>query len=445
MHKRKFHILHFLTVTLLLGGLSLAQSCTAVETERLPEAEDSPSGRDSVTVKVRLSSVSTKAYSADGTLISRLDVYGFSTGKVTSQEGTSESEGDPVFHASFTEEELSGDDFSIPLSALSGERTAYLFIANLPDEIGDFLAGLTLTKVKGAFPLSAGLYLGENHDLLTGSLLIEFFNDTETFVDLYHIGYRLDIGEVVLAEGSGFLSGKSVTIEKVALINAVNTVYFIKGDWSAFGSVESVYGQKQALRDGSLGGETEGYLPGVSTTYPTRTYTITGANRPSSLSGRFIHVHNLSNARKISVTAEGALEEATLRSPSEEMSDGVMHLGYSFYGIPGRTSSAVGIYGLTSSSQNISTKLVVEATVDDTTMFYPIPIIDPQPGRIYSIGRIVLDGEGSSYVNYYPSVSSSAASSPSEPLSSKSTGSPENKSSAFMEEVSSTLWNASYK
>ena len=420
-----------------LAALPLFLLCACAQ-EELPSVTESIPTDGKVSVRVHLGGIFPVKSTEGGSSIERLDVYAFSTGKDYTGKGATAPEGDPVEHLSFTGESLSESGGTIKVSALSGERLSYLFIANLSDDSGEFLSSFTLSKIGGAFPLSAGNFRGIGADPMCGSTVIEFFKDSDIEVEMHHLGYRLEIGQIGISEGSSFLSGKSVFITRIALINASNTLSLIKGGWSSFGSEEAIYGEKQALMEGTLGGFSEGYLTGAGTAYPTRAYTVTGANRPSSLSGRFIHVHNLSNGRKISLTANGGLLEATRVEIGQEIPEsGVLSLDCSLYGIPGRTSSTVGVYDLSSATQNISTKLVVEAIVDGTTLFYPIAIIDPQPGKVYRIGKVILDGEGSPYVNFYPKISTSSASTNGiSPLS-------ESLPPVRLEDTSASLWETS--
>ena len=81
--------------------------------------------------------------------------------------------------------------------------------------------------------------------------------------------------------------------------------------------------------------------------------------------------------------------------------DNTIQINKTVTGLPGNYSEPKPINGGVS-EQDHTPKLVIEVELDGQIMFYPIPIVAPQPNTIYHIEKITLKGAPSPYCNCYP-------------------------------------------
>ena len=166
-----------------------------------------------------------------------------------------------------------------------------------------------------------------------------------------------------------------------------------------------------------FGGGSIGYEPGGALYSDGTQFTLKYENIKEEWAGEYNEIvnNNVINyyAGTVRTTDTGIVPKATIVTLDNENGEGILgqmddgsldniiQINKTVTGLPGNYSEPKPINGGVS-EQDHTPKLVIEVELDGQIMFYPIPIVAPQPNTIYHIEKITLKGAPSPYCNCYP-------------------------------------------
>lgn len=333
--------------------------------------------------------------------VDRLDVYCY------------DNNYNKISHEYFLGEDALSNRLSYTME--SGASLYFYFFANLSEDLAEYIEQMDFSSIasRANFPFEEMDRL--DYPMMASLQKVYFSEDQDLTVNLYRYTYSIDIGSITADFEVDAMKNKKITVKRIILTNCANNCDLIYSFTSELPS--AIYGWKTQFEYEIFGGGSIGYEPGGALYSDGTQFTLKYENIKEEWAGEYNEIvnNNVINyyAGTVRTTDTGIVPKATIVTLDNENGEGILgqmddgsldntiQINKTVTGLPGNYSEPKPINGGVS-EQDHTPKLVIEVELDGQIMFYPIPIVAPQPNTIYHIEKITLKGAPSPYCNCYP-------------------------------------------